>query len=87
MDSIMRALAKKKTKWKEDLFFTVKFASQKLSNYHAEVTRMTRMILISVHIMYAFCKLWLFRKWDKGTDNNPEDETFYTTQSQEPFLK
>jgi len=31
MDGIMQALAKKKTKWKEDLFFAVKFAQQKLS--------------------------------------------------------
>jgi len=31
MDGVMRALAKKKTPWKEDLFFAVKFPRQKLS--------------------------------------------------------
>jgi len=31
MDGVMRALAKKKTQWKEDLFFAMKFAQQKLS--------------------------------------------------------
>jgi hypothetical protein len=31
MDGMMRALAKKKTQWKEDLFFAVKCAGQKLS--------------------------------------------------------
>jgi hypothetical protein len=31
MDSVMRALAKKKTPWKEDFFFAVKLARQKLS--------------------------------------------------------
>jgi len=31
MDSIIRALAMKKTQWKEYLYFTMKFASQKLS--------------------------------------------------------
>jgi len=31
MDGVMRALARKKTQWKEDLFFAVKFAQQTLS--------------------------------------------------------
>jgi len=31
MDGVLRALAKKKTQWKEDLYFAVKFAPQKLS--------------------------------------------------------
>jgi len=31
MDGVMQALAKKKTPWKEDLFFAVKLARQKLS--------------------------------------------------------
>ena len=35
MDGVMRALAKKKTQWKEDLFFAVKLARQKLSKYYA----------------------------------------------------
>jgi len=30
MDGVMRALAKKKTEWKEDLFLAMKFAQQKL---------------------------------------------------------
>jgi len=34
MDGVMRALAKKKTQWKEDLFFAVKCAWQKLSKYY-----------------------------------------------------
>jgi hypothetical protein len=35
MDGVMRALAKKKTQWQEDLFFAVKLARQKLSKYYA----------------------------------------------------
>jgi len=31
MDGMMRALAKKKTQWKENLFFAMKLAQQKLS--------------------------------------------------------
>jgi len=87
MDGIMWALAKKKTQWREDLFFTVKLARQKLSNYYAEVTPSTAMHLISAHILDPFRKLRLSWRWDKGIDINPEDETFYTTQYQEASLK
>ena len=87
MDGVMRALAKKKTKWKKDLFFAVKFVQQKLSKYYTEVTPMTGMLLISAHILDPFGKLQSFRTWDKGMDIDPEDETFYTTQYQEAFLK
>jgi len=45
------------------------------------------MFLISAQILYPFRKLRSFRKWDKGIDINPEEETSYTTQSQEAFLK
>jgi len=54
---IMEALAKKKTTWKKDLFFTMKLASQKLSKYNAAVTPMMGMLLISAHILDAFWKL------------------------------
>jgi len=87
MDGVMRALAKKKTQWKEDLFFAVKLARQKLSKYYTEVTPTTGMLLISAHILDPFRKLRSFRKWHKGLDINPEDETSYTTQYQEAFLK
>jgi len=87
MDGIMRALAKKKTQLKEDLFFAVKLARQKLSKYYAEVTPMTGMVLISAHILDPFRKLRSFWNWDNGMDSNPEDETSYTTQYQEAFLK
>jgi len=84
---VMRALAKKKTEWKEDLFLVVKFAWLKLSKYYTEVTPMTGMLLISAHIPNPFWKLRSFRKWDKGMDINPEDETSYNTQYQEAILK
>jgi len=87
MDGVMGALNKKKTQWKEDLFFAVKCARQKLSKYYTEVTSTTGMLLITAHILDPFRKLRSFRKWDKGMDINPEDETSYTTQYQEAFLK
>jgi len=45
------------------------------------------MNLISAHILDQFRKLRSFRKWDKGMDINPEDETSYITQYQEALLK
>jgi hypothetical protein len=57
MDGMMRALAKKKTPWKEDLFFAVKLAQQKLSKYHTEATPTTDMLLISATILDPFRKL------------------------------
>jgi len=87
MDGMMRALAKKKTPLKEDFILAVKLARQQLSKYYAEVTATTGMVLSSGHIPNSFRKLRSFRKWDKGIDINPEDETSYTTQYQEAFLK
>jgi len=79
MDSVMRALAKKKTQWKEELFFAVKFVRQMLSKYYTEVTPTTCRLLILAHILDPFRKLRLLRMCDKGMDINPEDETSYTT--------
>jgi hypothetical protein len=69
----------KKTGCKEDLFFAVKVAQQKLSKYYTVVTPMMGMLPISAHILYRFRKLRWFRKWDKGMDIIPENETSYTT--------
>jgi len=87
MDGMLRAVAKKKSQWKEDLFFAVKLARQKVSKYYAKVTPTTGMLLISAHLHDPFRKMRSFRKWDKGMDINPEDQTSYTTQNQEAFLK
>jgi hypothetical protein len=48
---------------------------------------MTGMLLISTPIRNSFWTMQLFRKWDKGMDINPEDETSYTTHYQQAFLK
>jgi hypothetical protein len=65
----------------------VKLARQKLAKYYAEVTPSTGILLISAHILDPFLKFRSFRKWDMGMDINSEDETSYTTQYQEAFLK
>jgi hypothetical protein len=87
MDGVMRVLPKKKTQWKEHMAFPANLAQQKLSKYYAEVTPMTGMLLISGPILDSFWKLRSCRKWDKGMDITPEDETSYTSQYQEAFLK
>jgi hypothetical protein len=87
MDGVMQALANKKTKWKEHLFFAVKCARQKLSKYYTKVTPTTGMLRSTAHILDPFGKLRSFSNWDKGMDINPEDETCYTTQYQEAFVK
>jgi len=80
INGIMQALAKKNTQLKKDLFFAVKLARRKLSKYYAEVTPTRVMLLISAHIQDPFRKLRSFRRYDKGLDTNPEDETSYTSQ-------
>jgi len=87
MDGVMRALAKKKTQWQEDLFFALEFARQQLSKYYTDLSPKTCMLLMSALILDPVRKLRSFMKWDKGMDINPEDETSYTTQYQEAFLK
>jgi len=87
MDGMMRALAKKKTERKENLFFAVKLARQKLSKYYTEVTPSTAMLLSCAHILDLFQQLQSFTKWGKGMDIIPDDKTSYTTQYQEAFLK
>jgi len=87
MHGVMRALAKKKTPWKEYFFFTVKLAQQKLSKYYAEVTPTTGMHPVSAHLLDPFRKLRSFRKWVKGININTEDKRSYTTQYQQAFLK
>jgi len=78
---------KKKTQWKDALYFAVKFAQQKLSKCYTEVIPTTGMLLISAHILDCFRKLWWFRKLYVGMDINSEDETSYTAQYQEAFLR
>jgi len=87
IDGVMGSLPKEVTQWKRDLFFPVKLARQKLCKYYAQVTPLKGMLLISAHILDPFRKLGSFRKWDKGMDKTTEDETSYTTQNQEAFLK
>jgi len=87
MDHIMRDIAKKKTPWKEGLYFAVKLGRQKVSKYFTEVTSTTGMLIISTLMLDRFRKVQLFRNWDKGTDIHPADGTLYTAQYNEVFLK
>jgi len=87
MYGVIRALARKKTQWGEDLFFAVMFAPQKLSKYYTTVTPTMGLLLVSAHILDPFRKLQLFITWDKGIEMNSQDELSYTAQYQLTFLK
>jgi hypothetical protein len=80
MDGMMRAFAKKKTQWAEDLFFAVKLAGQRPFKYYAEAIQTMGKLLISAQILDPYRKLRSFRKCDKRMDIHHEDETFYNTQ-------
>jgi len=75
MDGILRALAKKRTPWKEVGYFTLKFALPKLSNYFADITPTTGILFISVQIAHPFRKLGEFWKWDTAMDIIHENRT------------
>jgi len=87
VDCGMQALPTKKTQWQENLYFTMKFAQQILSKYNTEVTSISGMHLISAHILDPFLKFWSFWMWDKRMNIHSEDETSYTIEYQEAFLK
>jgi hypothetical protein len=87
MGGLMRVLTKKKTQWKEDIFFAVKFARQKLLKEYTEVTPKTVKLVISARNLDCLRKFRLFRKWYKGLVINTKDETSFTTRCQEAFLK
>jgi len=80
LDGSFRAFAKNNIRWTEDLVSAMKFGWQKRLKNYASVTPMTGMRLIKARIFNPFRKLWLFRKWDKGMDNHPQDKTFYITR-------
>jgi hypothetical protein len=76
----MRAFAKKKTHWKNNFYFTIRFMPQKLSRYYAKVVASTVMFLHSALFHDPFLKLQLFTMWDNGMDINSEDEAVSTIQ-------
>jgi len=65
----------------------VKCAREKLSKYCTDVTPTMGMLLVPGHILESFRQVRLFRKWDKGMDINPKDETTSMTLYQEAFPK
>jgi len=87
MDGVMRHLAKQMFRWKEDLFFAVKLVRQMVPKALTQVTPSTGMVTMTGHILDPFRTLWSFGKLEKGMVINPEDETSYTMQYQDAFLK
>jgi hypothetical protein len=87
LDVILRAFAHWKTASMEDLYSVVTLTGQNMSKCYADITPTPGMLLISVHILNHFQMSESFWMWDKGIDTNPENETTYTAQYTEVFMK
>lgn len=85
MDGVMKVLAKMKSQCEEELYLAVKLARQTLSTFNPDVTPTTGALLTSAHLLDPFQTLQSVRKWDKGMDINPDDNTSYITQYQKAF--
>lgn len=87
IDGIIRASARAKPQWREDLFFAVEFARQLLSQSPAEVTPIVGVLHTSALIFDLVPKLQLFTTCEKGMDINSHKNAFYNAQYQEAILK
>lgn len=87
MDGVLRALAKKKTAWKRDIYFALRSARTKLTKYYSTVTPETGVLLIIAHLLDPYRKLRTFIKWDKAMDVGPDEDDSYTSQYKETFIK
>jgi len=87
MDGVMLALPNKETPRNKNMYFSVWLARHELSKYSADVPPTTGMLCISAHMIHWFHKLGSYRNWDERIDINPEEETLYTTISQQAFPK
>jgi hypothetical protein len=87
MDGVLRALAKKKTEWKRDIYFALRSARTKLTKYYSTVTPDTGVLLIIAHLLDPYRKLRTFIKWDKAMDVGPDEDDSYTSQYKETFIK
>jgi len=86
MDGAIHALTKQQTQWKENMYFAVKLAQQKLSTYCAEVTPIQGILLICANIVNPWWTFRSFKKWDKGMDINSAEEISYTSQYHEAIV-
>jgi hypothetical protein len=86
MEGVLRALQKKKTQWKRDLYVALQHGRTKLKKYYSKVTPESGVLLIVAHILDPFRKTRTFMRWDKamGVDWNSEDS--FTQQYRNAFL-
>jgi hypothetical protein len=85
-DGVMHLFAKKKTHWKEDMFFTQKIDRLKLSIYYPDMSPTAGIHLISAQLVDPIHNLISFGMLDRGMDINSEDGTSNTTHHQEAIL-
>ena len=87
MDSVLKALSKKRVQWKRDIHRAVRCARAKLRKYYSRVTPETGLILISAAILDPFRKLRIFESWDKEMGMISDDPDSYTSQYSHAFLE
>ena len=86
MDSVLKALSKKKIQWKRDIHKAVRCARTKLRKYYAKVTPETGLILILATMLDPFTKGQIFEGWDKEMGVGSGDQTSYSRQYSDAFL-
>ena len=86
MDSVLKALSKKKIQWKRDIHRAVRCARTKLRKYYAKVTPETGLILILATMLDPFTKGQIFEGWDKEMGVGSGDQTSYSRQYSDAFL-
>ena len=87
MDSVLKALWKKRVEWQRDIHRAVRCARAKLRKYYSKVTPETGLILIVGAILDPFRKLRIFEGWDKEMGLMPDDRDSYTSQYSNAFLQ
>lgn len=86
LDSVLKALAKKRVQWKRDIHRAVRCARAKLRKYYSKVTPDTGLILILATILDPFRKLQTFKAWDKEVGLIGDEAESYKSQYSNAFL-
>ena len=86
MESVLKALAKKRTQWKKDIHKAVRAGRAKLREYYSNVTPGTGLLLILATILDPFRKLRTFERWDKDMGVSNDNADSYTRQYSDAFL-
>src|SRR6266481_3837812 len=86
IESVLKALVKKRTQWKKDIHKAVRASRAKLREYYFNVMPGTGLLLILAMILDSFRKLRTFERWDKDMRVSNDNVDSYTRQYSDAFL-